>query len=41
MNRYEVIRNTTPSELVHKTPYGGYIAQVAEPVYGFFKFGAK
>jgi hypothetical protein len=37
MNRFGVIRNSTPFELVHKAQYGGSIAQFAEPVYGFSK----
>ena len=41
MNRYGVIGNSTPFELVHKVQYGGSIAQFGEPVYGFFKSGAK
>ena len=41
MNRYGVVRNVTPFELVHKKHYTGSIAQFAEPVFGYFRVGAK
>ena len=41
MNRFGVIRNATPFELVHKKQYFGAMAQFAEPVYGYFRVGAK
>ena len=41
MNRYGVVRNVTPFELVHKKRYTGSIAQFAEPVFGYFRIGAK
>ena len=41
MNRYSVVRNVTPFELIHKKHYTGSIAQFAEPVFGYFRVGAK
>ena len=41
MNRYGVVRGVTPYELVHKQPYSGAIATFAEPVFGYYRVGAK
>eukprot|EP00435_Cladocopium_sp_Y103_P032843 s2896_g8.t1 len=41
MNRFGVVRGVTPYELVHKKPYSGAIAPFAEPVFGFYRVGAK
>ena len=41
MNRYGVVRGVTPYELVRKQPYSGAIATFAEPVFGYYRVGAK
>ena len=41
MNRYGVVRGVTPYELVHKQPYSGAIATFGEPVFGYYRVGAK
>eukprot|EP00435_Cladocopium_sp_Y103_P049858 s1774_g15.t1 len=41
MNRFGVVRNVTPYEIVRKKQYTGAIAQFAEPAFGFFRVGAK